>query len=77
MIPKRVPGSSIRTLRSLLGIKQSEAARRLKISQQAYSKIENSESVKMITLEKILLVFNYNKEDFFKFSPPPAKSVLK
>lgn len=48
-----IPGELVRRLRSSKGVKQSVAAKRMDISQQAYSKLESAESISM---PKLLLV---------------------
>ncbi len=46
-------GQNITRIRSFQGIKQTDMARRLKISQQAYSKIEQSPEIEDEFLDKI------------------------
>ncbi|HET8572647.1 MAG TPA: helix-turn-helix transcriptional regulator [Edaphocola sp.] len=46
-------GQNIARIRSFQGIKQEDMARRLKISQQAYSKLERSEEVSDDLIQKI------------------------
>ena len=48
-----IPGELVRRLRNSKGVKQSVAAKRMDISQQAWSKLE---SAKNISMPKLLLV---------------------
>jgi len=60
MTSKNLPfttGEIIRRLRLLKGIKQTDAATRLGMSQQAYSKIETYPSIAEIKARKILAAF--------------------
>jgi len=60
MTSKNLPfttGEIIRRLRLLKGIKQTDAATRLGMSQQAYSKIETYPSIAETTARKILAAF--------------------
>ena len=77
MTSKNLPfttGEIIRRLRLLKGIKQTDAAKRLGMSQQAFSKIEKYPSIAETTARKILAAFACVEEDLEnikKFLPPP------
>lgn len=77
MKSEKIPGSLLRKLRFSIGIKQEDAAKRLGITQQAYSKLENSEAVKEKTISKILKAFDIEEEDFKKLAPPHAAATSK
>ena len=76
MISKNLPfttGEIIRRLRLLKGIKQTDAAMRLGMTQQAYSKIETCLSIGETTGRKILAAFACDEqylENVKKFLPP-------
>lgn len=72
--PPCIAGEMIRRLRSLKGIMQKEACKKMAITQQAYSKIELSKNVPEKKLAEILLAFNSSMqelESIIKFLPPP------
>lgn len=74
--PTSVSGETIRMLRTLKGMKQTEAAKKLGISQQAYSKMELNNIVSESKLVKILRAFNSSLQDLehiIKFTPPINK----
>jgi DNA-binding XRE family transcriptional regulator len=56
-------GETISQLRLLKGIKQAEAAKRLSISQQGYSKIETYPLIAETTAKRILAAFACNEQD--------------
>ena len=66
MSVQKVPADAIRKMRRFKGIKQLDAASRLSISQQAYSKLERKYQVKLSTIQKIVKAFDYSYEDFEK-----------
>ena len=72
-----VTGEHIRKLRHYKGLMQKEAAQKLEMTQQAYSRIERRTAVRNITLWKILAAFECSSEDFEKVnnSPPPNSQV--
>lgn len=55
-------GRNISRLRSFRGIKQDDIAKRLKMTQQNYSLIENSEHINDEMLEKIAEILGYDTE---------------
>ncbi|MEP7255418.1 MAG: helix-turn-helix transcriptional regulator [Ferruginibacter sp.] len=64
----------IKKFRQLKGMKQETIAKKLSISQQAYCKMENSESIKHEKLEELLQAMNCSLNDweqFLSFYPPP------
>ena len=77
MSQKNVPfttGEIIRRLRVLKGIKQTDAATRLGMSQQAFSKIETYPCVDETKARKILAAFACDEQDLEnikKFLPSP------
>lgn len=65
-------GNNIRNLRILKAYKQSEAGKKLSISQQAYSKIECSTRISKAKTLEIIKAFNSSLEEFeiiLKFTP--------
>jgi len=56
-------GQTLRLLRTLKGIKQTALAKKLGISQQAYSKLENSKHLREERLRVILTAMNCTPED--------------
>lgn len=66
----------IRRLRQLKGIKQANLAKIFGLSQQAYSKIEQSLTVSPKKIAQIIAAFNCSNEDIEtikKFTPPPPQ----
>ncbi|HEY9045044.1 MAG TPA: helix-turn-helix transcriptional regulator [Ohtaekwangia sp.] len=61
-------GRKISRIRELLGVKQEVLAEKLGISQQAISKIEQSEHVEDATLEKIAKALGVSNEAILNFS---------
>ena len=61
--PPAISGEIIRILRILKGIKQTEAAGKLGITQQAYSKIELNVVISSAKVAEILQAFNCNWKD--------------
>lgn len=61
-------GRNVNRLRSFRGIKQQDMAKRLKMSQQNYSLIENSPEIDEDLLKKIAEVLEYDTE-FIKELP--------
>jgi DNA-binding XRE family transcriptional regulator len=69
---QNMPGELFKLLRSLKGIKQDEAARKLEVSQQAISKLEKCKSIQHPKFTEIMTVFQFSKEDI-----DTAKRYLK
>lgn len=68
-----VTGDTIRRLRKIKGIKQADAAKKMGFTQQAYSKIENSQQISTLKLEQLLTAFNSNVQELsviINFTPP-------
>jgi len=61
-------GRNISRLRSFRGMKQGDVAKSLKMTQQNYSLIENSEDVSDAVLKKIAAILDYDVE-FIKQVP--------
>lgn len=59
-----IPGELVRRLRNSKGVKQSVAAKRMDISQQAWSKLE---SAKNISMPKLLLVIAALESSLYEF----------
>jgi len=65
--------NNIRLLRQLKGIKQTDVAKRLGITQQAYSKLESCKRLKEKKIKQILTVMGSSMEELNKidlFLPP-------
>jgi transcriptional regulator with XRE-family HTH domain len=73
--PKHL-GRKIGRIRELLGIKQETLADQLGISQQAISKIEQSENVEDSTLEKIGKVLGVSSEAIKNFNEESVISII-
>ena len=74
------PGEVIRRLRQLKGFKQSTAAEKLGISQQAYSKIEQRKTVSAKNIAQIIIAFNCSNADIEtvkNFTPPPKNKDVE
>jgi transcriptional regulator with XRE-family HTH domain len=56
-------GQFIRLLRQLKGIKQSVVAKKLGITQQALSKLENCKKVNYAKIQAIIAVLNFSEEE--------------
>lgn len=69
-------GRNIGRIRELLGIKQEAVADALGISQQAVSKIEQSESVEEVTINRIAKVLGVNSEAIKNFSEEAAFNYI-
>jgi transcriptional regulator with XRE-family HTH domain len=65
-------GRKISRLRELRGMKQETLAEQLGISQQAVSKMEQSEQVEDLTLERVAKALGMSKEAIHKFSDEAA-----
>lgn len=61
-----INGQTLRHLRTLKGLKQKEAAHKLGISQQAYSKLEQSAWLQGEKLHRILKALDCGKGDIEK-----------
>jgi transcriptional regulator with XRE-family HTH domain len=59
-------GKFIRQVRQLKGLKQETVARRLGITQQAYSKIENANQIEKNTEKKILSAMQISEAEITK-----------
>ncbi len=74
-----IPGELFKLLRSLKGIKQDEAARKLVVSQQAISKLEKCKKIKTSKFKEIIMAFKFSKEDIDtakKFLLPPQIMMI-
>jgi transcriptional regulator with XRE-family HTH domain len=60
-------GNNLRKIRELLDFSQGFLAQKLKITQQAYSKIEQMEIIPDIKLEKIATILKIKKEKIMDF----------
>lgn len=73
-------GQTLRLLRAIKGIKQKTIAKKLGISQPAYSKLEKCEAVNGERADAILAALNCTQEDVENFEkafiPPPKKSRI-
>ena len=58
-----ITGKTLRLLRTLKGIKQASLARKLGISQQAYSKIEKCNHLGTERLQTILIAMDCTMQD--------------
>lgn len=73
-----IPGELVRRLRNSKGIKQSVAAQKMGITQQAYSKLERA---KNISTPKLLLLIAALESSLYEFEtiknlyPPPFHSI--
>jgi transcriptional regulator with XRE-family HTH domain len=56
-------GDFLRQLRTLRGIKQTVIAKKLGISQQAYSKLEKCKEIDKNREDNLLMILQCNKED--------------
>ena len=66
--PSRHLGRKVSRIRELLGVKQESLAEKLGISQQAVSKLEQSEQIEDATLEKIAVALGVKSEAIRNFS---------
>jgi transcriptional regulator with XRE-family HTH domain len=73
--PKHI-GRKIRRIRELLNVKQETLADQLGISQQAISKIEQSEHVEDVTLERIGKVLGVTSEAIKNFDEEAAINYI-
>jgi transcriptional regulator with XRE-family HTH domain len=77
--PPSVCGETIRILRTLRGIKQTHAAKKLSITQKAYSKIELSRDISERKINQILKAFNCiwkDLENIIKITPTTSNSKI-
>ena len=58
-----ITGKTLRLLRTLRGIKQASLARKLGISQQAYSKIEKCDRLSAEKIQVILVAMGCSMQD--------------
>jgi transcriptional regulator with XRE-family HTH domain len=56
-------GQFLRLLRQLKGVKQTVVAKKLGITQQALSKMENCQNVKYDKIETIIELLGFSEED--------------
>jgi transcriptional regulator with XRE-family HTH domain len=63
-----ISGQCLRLLRLMKGIKQETIAKRLGISQPAYSKLENSNKLREERVQKVLNALSSTWEDLKKVS---------
>lgn len=69
-----IPGEAIRKLRHLKGFKQIAAAKKLGISQQAYSKLERNTNLGHHKIYEIIKAFECGNGDFERMNGyPPRK----
>jgi transcriptional regulator with XRE-family HTH domain len=69
-----IPGELVRRLRSSKGVKQSVAAKKMDISQQAFSKLESAENISMPKLLLVLAALGSSLHEFETIKnlyPPP------
>lgn len=59
-----IPGELVRRLRSSKGVKQSVAEKKMDISQQAFSKLENAEKISMPKLLLIVAALESSLNEF-------------
>jgi transcriptional regulator with XRE-family HTH domain len=69
-------GRKIGRIRELLGVKQESLAEQLGISQQAVSKIENSEQVEDATVERIAKALGINSQAIRNFNEELAINII-
>lgn len=69
-------GRKITRLRELRGMKQDALATELGISQQAVSKLEQSEDIENSTLEKIAKILGVNSEGIKNFSEEAVFNII-
>lgn len=72
--PHAVNGDTVRVLRQLKKYKQQFVAKKMGITQQRYSKFEQSQKVSEVCFQKILKALDYTPAEFEKvknFLPPP------
>jgi transcriptional regulator with XRE-family HTH domain len=69
-------GRNIGRIRELLGIKQEAVADALGISQQAVSKIEQSESVEEVTIDRVAKVLGVNSESIKNFNEEAVINII-
>jgi transcriptional regulator with XRE-family HTH domain len=60
---EKINGKLLCRLRMAKGLAQREIAAKLKITQQAYSKMEKSSCIKVTTLSTVLIAMNSNIEE--------------
>lgn len=70
-------GRKISRLRELRGMKQEALAEQLGISQQAISKIEQSEHVEELTLERIGKALGFTKEAIMKYNDETVLNLVQ
>lgn len=70
-------GRKISRLRELRGMKQETLAEELGISQQAVSKIEQSEQVDEVTLDRIAKVLGFTKEAIMRYNEESIINLIQ
>lgn len=60
---EKITGKVLCRLRMAKGIAQKQVAERLKMTQQAYSKIEKNGAIKPFMLDSILIAMKSNREE--------------
>ena len=73
---KRNDGYATKRLREILGVKQEDLAEKLGITQQAISKIEQSEILKDEQLEKIAAALNIPVDAIKNFSEEKTVNII-
>ena len=70
-----ITGEIIRSLRQLKGFKQSVAAKKMGISQQAFSKIERAKNICPLKIALLIIALESTAEELEKikslYPPPP------
>jgi transcriptional regulator with XRE-family HTH domain len=69
-----ITGQTLRKLRLLKEVKQTTLAKKLGISQQAYSKLEKSSHIDAQKLVVLLDLLQCSREELKVFLPPPPAS---
>ena len=68
-------GESIRKLRTLKSVKQTTIAKKIGMSQQAYSLLEKKSEIPVPTFMRIIKCLNSNMEEYLKVKNfPPQKT---
>jgi transcriptional regulator with XRE-family HTH domain len=66
-------GESIRKLRTLKSVKQTTIAKKIGMSQQAYSLLEKKSEIPVPTFTKIIKCLDSNMEEYLKVTNSPRK----
>lgn len=70
-------GKKISRIRELRGMKQETLAEQLGISQQAVSKIEQSETVDETTLDRVAKALGFTKEAIMKYNDESVLNMIQ